>query len=128
MALLIWVLTGICDISSTLTLIWSVWVIPTSTSTLFSLDDEGQYVFSGITWVRKCSVIAVQLIRIIIAVALLYGGTFFLVYTIAISDLILNAMVCFLPTPKCEFVVCLMLLIVNCPTCVPCRLWNSCWA
>ena len=93
MALFIWILTGICDMFSTFTFVYAIWHIPSSETTVFAPNEEGQYMFSGITIGRKWFVTTVQLIRCGVAAALLYGGTLFLVYTIAISDLILNAMV-----------------------------------
>ena len=93
MALMIWVLTGIQDMSCALTLINIIWTVPVSSATTFSLNDKDKYKFTEITCVRKLSTISVQLARLIIDTALLIGGAKFLIYTISLSDLILNAMV-----------------------------------
>ena len=68
-------------------------MIPAASDTTLSLDDDENSEFEGITSIRRIFTTAVQLIRIGIAIALLWGGSLFLAYTISLSDLILNAMV-----------------------------------
>ena len=93
MALLLWVLTGLCDMSAAITFIMAILKIPTSTTTVYSLNGEEKYEFVQITCLRKISVIAVQIVRIGIAIGLLLSGTLFLSAAISLEDIILNAMV-----------------------------------
>ena len=98
MALLLWVLTGLCDMSAAITFIMAILKIPTSTTTVYSMNDEEKYEFVQITCLRKISVIAIQIVRIGIAIGLLLSGTLFLSAAISLEDIILNAMVTF-PSP-----------------------------
>ena len=97
MALIIWILTAMQDTSASITFVHAVWTIPTASDTTLSLDDDKNSEFVGITSMRRSFTIVVQLCRIGIAIALLWGGSLFLAYTISLSDLILNAMVKYSP-------------------------------
>ena len=92
LALFVWVLTVSKELTACVKTARAVRLAPHAPETVLTSDDGGKTSkFLSISPARKFLCLAVQLVRLGIDLWLLWYGIFYLVYTISVSDLLLNA-------------------------------------
>ena len=92
LALFVWVLTVSKELTACVKTARAVRLAPHAPETVLTSDDGGKTSkFLSISPTRKFLCLAVQLVRLGIDLWLLWYGIFYLVYTISVSDLLLNA-------------------------------------
>ena len=91
LALIAWYCTVAKEVNATISSYFVTRSIPIGSSTQIIKEKEGRYFIVMLSWQRLCIRMGVSIVRIVLAVFMFIQGTQFLVYTISLEDLLLNA-------------------------------------
>ena len=91
-ALVVWCLTIVKELNTTINVLRAIRALPRGARSQFHVDGEGGFHIECLSYKRAFFSAAVQLLRMGIAFALAWCGCLFLVYTVSVSDLLLNTL------------------------------------
>ena len=91
LALIVWLLTISKEFNGLWDLARAVWALPRAPATALADGADGAVRFDGVSSARAAGFLAVLAVRAGVCGVLTYYGCLFLVYTVGVGDLLLNA-------------------------------------